>query len=131
VLLVNQQVADAKALGKALKVAPGGYDGFCLDEAHEFGMWAHADVVAGGDSTMKFEWALIVNKLAKPMGRIRIENPEDPGVMMDLGISSDTVGVQVPSDGRALVYTCVDDSGEKTKSDHIKLEAGQTIEIKW
>lgn len=131
VLLINEQPMSDKLLGKALLVGPGSYDGFCLDEKYEFGMWAHADVVAGGEAKLKFEWALIVNKLVKPLGRIKMEMPEEPGTMMDLGVSSDTLGVQVPTDGRSLAYTCVDDTGEKTKSDHIKLEAGQRYEIKW
>jgi len=80
---------------------------------------------------MAFQWALIVNKLEKPLGRIRIENPEQPGVMQDLGVSSPVLGVQVPDDGRSLKYTCTDDSGEKTKTDYVKLEAGQRHEIKW
>lgn len=131
VILINRQPMPPKQIDKAFKVAPGTYVGLCISEKYEFGMWARAEVTADATATLAFKWALVENQLKKPFGRIRIENPEEPGVMMDLGISSDVLGVQVPDDGRGLQYTATSDDGSKTKSDFIKLTAGQRHEIKW
>ena len=60
---------------------------------------------------MTFRWAIIVNQLEHPFGRIAIENPEAPGVMNDLGITSPEVGVPVPADGHKLKMVLKDDSG--------------------
>ena len=60
---------------------------------------------------MTFRWAIIVNKLEQPLGRIALENPKAPGMMIDLGITSPEIGVAVPPDGRKLKMVLKDDSG--------------------
>lgn len=131
VILINRQQMPQKQVKKPFPVAPGTYIGLCVSEKYEFGMWARAEVTGGGDATLRFNWALIENKLVKPYGRIRIENPDDPGVMMDLGVSSTLLGVKVPDDGRSLSYLGTSDDGSKTTEGFLKLVAGQTHEIKW
>jgi hypothetical protein len=80
---------------------------------------------------MAFRWAIVVNQLEHPYGRIALENPKAAGVMIDLGITSPEVGVAVPADGRKLRMVLKDDTGERTEERMVQLEAGQRLVVQW
>ena len=80
---------------------------------------------------MAFRWAVGENQLERPYGRIALENPKAPGVMIDLGITSPEIGVAVPSDGHSLKMILKDDSGIRTETRTVRIEAGQHLIVKW
>jgi len=128
---VNRQAMPGKLPKRGLKLAPGTYKGLCFNSKYEIALFQVATVSAGATSEMKFNWAILDNKLENPYGRIQIENPESPGMMLDLGITSPEVGVAVPADGRALKMVLKDDSGTKRVERFIKLAPGQRQVVKW
>jgi len=80
---------------------------------------------------MSFAWAIVENKLARPLGRIALENPKAPGVMIDLGITATEIGVAAPADGRKLKMVLKDDSGMRTEERQVEIRPGQRITITW
>jgi tetratricopeptide (TPR) repeat protein len=130
-LWVNAQQITGKLPDKGIIVAPGSYKGLCFNPKYEMALFEYATVEAGKPALMTFRWAILENKLEKPLGRIAIENPKSPGVMMDLGITSTELGVAVPADGRKLKMILKDDSGVRTEHREIKIEPGQRIPVKW
>jgi len=71
------------------------------------------------------------NQLEQPYGRIAIENPKSPGMLIDLGITSKEIGVAAPADGRKLRMVLKDDSGIRTEERMVKIEPGQRITVRW
>ena len=130
-LWVNRQRISGKLPDKGIIVAPGNYKGLCFNPKYEMALFEYATVEAGKPASMTFRWAIIENKLEKPLGRIAIENPKSPGVMMDLGITSPEIGVAAPADGRKLQIILKDDSGVRTEKRLIQIEPGQRIPVKW
>lgn len=128
---VNGQPVPGKLPQKKLIVAPGRYKAFCLSNKYEFGAFERTTVAAGGEATIKFNWAIVVNKLDKPLGRIAIEKWDEPGTMMDLGVSSPELGVSVPSDGRALKMIVKDDPGTRVEERSVRIRPGETFVVKW
>ena len=128
---INRQRITGKLPEKGLLVAPGSYKGLCFNPKYEMALFEYASVEAGKPATMAFRWAIIVNKLEKPYGRITLENPKSPGVMMDLGITSPEIGVAVPGDGRKLKMVLKDDSGVRTVERMVTIEPGQKIVVQW
>jgi len=128
---VNRQKMPGKLPKKGLKLAPGSYKGLCFNGKYEIALFQVANVAAGQTAEMKFDWAIIVNELKDPYGRISIENPESPGMMLDLGITSPEIGVAVPADGHALRMVLKDDGGTKRVERFIKLAPGQRQVVKW
>ena len=114
-----------------LLVAPGHYRALCVNYKYEIAYFEYAQVALGTPATLDFRWSIVVNDLKEPYGRITIENPRVPGVMMDLGISTPEVGVIVPKDGRALRVVLRDDSGSRHEDRTIVLRPGQRHVIKW
>jgi hypothetical protein len=94
-------------------------------------MFQYTTVEAGATARMQFDWAIVVNQLDKPLGRISIENAQSPGMMIDLGISSREIGVAVPADRRALRMVLVDDVGARVEERTIELGPGQRKVVKW
>ena len=74
---------------------------------------------------------IVENRLEHPFGRIALENPKAPGVMIDLGITSTEVGVAAPADGRKLKMVLKDDSGMRTETRSVQIEPGQRLVVKW
>lgn len=130
-LWVNAQQISGKLPDKGIVVAPGSYKGLCFNPKYEMALFEYATVEAGKPAMMTFRWAIIENKLEKPLGRIAIENPKSPGVMMDLGITSNELGVAAPADKRKLKIILKDDSGVRTEERLIQIEPGQRIPVKW
>ncbi len=130
-LWVNRQHIAGKLPDKGLVVAPGSYKGLCFDPKYEMALFEYATVEGGKPANMTFRWAIVVNKLDAPLGRIALENPKAPGVMIDLGITSPEVGVAVPADGRKLKMVLKDDSGMRTEERSVQLEAGQRLVVTW
>ncbi len=128
---INRQRITGKLPEKGLLVAPGSYKGLCFNPKYEMALFEYAAVEAGKPATMAFRWAIIVNKLEKPYGRITLENPKSVGVMMDLGITSPEIGVAVPGDGRKLKMVLKDDSGVRTVERMVTIEPGQKIVVQW
>ncbi|HET9991535.1 MAG TPA: hypothetical protein VFQ65_23560, partial [Kofleriaceae bacterium] len=116
---------------KGLVVAPGSYKGLCFNPKYEMALFEYATVEPGKPAAMTFRWAIVVNKLDHPLGRIALENPKAAGTMIDLGITSPEVGVAVPSDGRKLKMVLKDDSGLRTEERQVQLEPGQHLVVTW
>ncbi len=125
----RQRVTKLPSVG--LLVAPGTYKGLCFAPKYEMALFEYAVVEAGKPASLNFAWTIVVNKLSNPYGRISLENPKSPGVMIDLGISSNEIGVAVPPDRRALKMEVRDDLGSRTEKRTIKLEAGQPFNVTW
>ncbi len=130
-VMINRQVVPGKLPKKDLQLAPGTYKGLCYNTKYEIAFFEYGTVTAGSTGTLEFNWAIVVNALENPYGRISIENPRSPGVMMDLGITNPEVGVVVPADGRSLKVIVKDDAGTKTEERYVKLTPGQRQVIKW
>jgi tetratricopeptide (TPR) repeat protein len=130
-LWVNRQRISTKLPEKGLLVAPGSYKGLCFNPKYEMALFEYATVEAGKPASMAFSWAIIVNQLEKPFGRITLENPKAPGVMIDLGISSPEVGVAVPADRRKLKMVLKDDAGLRTEERSVQIEPGQKLVVRW
>jgi hypothetical protein len=94
-------------------------------------MFEYATVEPGKPTTMQFRWAIVVNKLERPYGRIALEKPDSPGTMVDLGITAPEVGVPVPSDGHKLKMVLKDDSGVRTEERSVQIEPGQKLVVQW
>jgi hypothetical protein len=130
-LWVNRQRIAGKIPDKGLLVAPGTYKGLCFNPKYEMALFEYASVEPGKPATMTFRWAIIVNKLERPYGRIALENPKSPGTMVDLGITSPEVGVAVPTDGHKLKMVLKDDSGVRTEERSVQIEPGQKLVVQW
>ncbi len=130
-LWINRQRVTGALPQGGVAVAPGVYKGLCYVPKVEMALIEYATVSAGASAQLAFRWAIVVNKLEKPLGRIAIENPKAPGVMMDLGVSSPEIGVALPSDDRKLRMVLVDDAGTRREERYIRLEPGQRQVIQW
>jgi tetratricopeptide (TPR) repeat protein len=130
-LWVNREKITGKLPDKGLVVAPGSYKGLCFNPKYEMALFEYATVEPGKPAAMTFRWAIIVNKLDHPLGRIAVENPKAAGTMIDLGITSPEVGVAVPSDGRKLKMVLKDDSGLRSEERQVQLEPGQHLVVTW
>jgi tetratricopeptide (TPR) repeat protein len=128
---LNRQRMPGKLPKKNLAVGPGRYRALCINHDYQIAFWEYADVAVGKGAQLSFQWAIVVNELKNPYGRISIEDPRNPGTMMDLGITAPEIGVIVPSDGRALRMVLKDDAGTKQVERYIKLQPGQREVIKW
>ena len=130
-LWINRQRITTKLPAAGLLVAPGTYKGLCFAPKYEMALFEYAVVEAGKPAALNFAWTIVVNKLSNPYGRISLENPKSPGVMIDLGISSNEIGVAVPPDRRVLRMEIKDDLGSRTEKRTIKLEAGKPFNVTW
>jgi tetratricopeptide (TPR) repeat protein len=128
---INSQRITGKLPEKGLLVAPGKYKGLCFNPKYEMAVFEYADVEAGKAANLTFRWAIIVNKLERPYGRIALEYANSPGMMNDLGITSPEIGVPVPADGHALKMVLKDDSGVKTEERTVTLVPGQKLVVQW
>lgn len=114
-----------------LRVAPGRYKALCLSRKYEIAVFEYATVAAGQTAPLRFEWAIVVNRLESPRGRIAIENPKIAGSLVDLGITADEVGVVVAPDGRALKIVLQDDSGARVEQRAVRIHPGERYVVKW
>lgn len=130
-LWINRQRLTGPMPQGGVAVAPGVYKGLCFVPKYEMALFEYATVAAGASAELSFRWAVIVNKLEKPLGRIAIENPKSPGVMMDLGVSSPEIGVALPPDDRKLRVQLRDDAGTRSEERFIRLEPGQRQVLQW
>ena len=130
-LWINRQKIPGKLPAAGLAVAPGDYKGLCFNSKYEMAMFEYATVEAGKPTGLTFRWAIIVNKLDRPFGRIALEDAGAPGVMHDLGITSPEVGVPVPADGHKLKMILKDDSGVRTEERSVQIEPGQRLIVQW
>jgi len=130
-LWINRQRLTGKPPDKGIVVAPGSYKGLCFNPKLEMALFEYATVEPGKPAIMAFRWGIIENRLERPFGRIALENPKAPGVMIDLGISSPEIGVAAPSDGRKLKMVIKDDSGARTEVRSVQVEPGQRLVVKW
>ena len=130
-LWVNREKISGKLPDKGLVVAPGTYKGLCFNPKYEMALFEYATVEPGKPAAMTFRWAIVVNKLDHPLGRIALENPKAAGTMIDLGITSPEVGVAVPPDGRKLKMVLKDDSGLRSEERLVQLEPGQRLVVTW
>jgi hypothetical protein len=131
---LNEQPVPGKLPLKGLVVAPGRYTALCYNVKYDIAYFEQRSVAAAGAATLKFDWAVVVNKLEKPFGRISIENTlaDRPGtfVQMPLGLT-DGFGVVVPPDGRALEVRLTSLDGSRKDTRFIKISPGSTEVIKW
>jgi tetratricopeptide (TPR) repeat protein len=130
-LWINRQRLTGKLPSKGIVVAPGNYKGLCFNPRFEMALFEYATVEAGKPAAMTFRWGIVENRLEHPFGRIALENPKAPGVMIDLGITSREVGVAAPADGKKLKMILKDDSGVRTETRMVEIELGQRLVVKW
>ena len=130
-LWVNRQRVTGKLLDKGIVVAPGNYKGLCFNPTFEMALFEYATVEAGKPATMTFRWAIVENKLERPLGRIALENAKAPGVMIGLGITATAVGVAAPANGTKLKMILKDDSGIRTEERLVQIEPGQRLVVTW
>jgi len=130
-LWINRQRLTGKPPDKGIAVAPGNYKGLCFNPRYEMALFEYATVTAGEAAAMTFRWGIVENRLEHPFGRIALENPKAPGVMIDLGITSTEVGVAAPADGRKLKMVLKDDSAVRTEARMVQIEPGQRLVVKW
>ena len=130
-LWINRQRIVGKLPEKGLVVAPGSYKGLCFNPKYEMALFEYATVEAGKPAVMQFAWAIVENRLERPLGRIALENAKAPGVMIDLGITATEIGVAAAADGRKLKMVLKDDSGMRTEERHVEIRPGQRISIQW
>jgi tetratricopeptide (TPR) repeat protein len=130
-LWINRQRVTSALPQGGVVVAPGQYKGLCFVPKYEMALFEYATVAAGASAELSFRWAVISNKLENPLGRIAIENPKSPGVMMDLGVSSPEIGVALPADDRKLRVLLRDDAGTRSEERFLHLEPGQRQVVQW
>ena len=130
-LWINRQRITGKLPAQGLVVAPGQYKGLCFNPKYEMALFEYATVEAGKPASMSFHWAIVENRLERPLGRIALENPKAPGVMVDLGITAVEVGVAAPADGRKLKMVLKDDAGMRTEERMVDIRPGQRLVIRW
>lgn len=130
---LNEQLVPGKLPIKNLVVAPGLYTALCYNIKFDIAYFEERTVAATGSANLEFNWAVIVNKLEKPFGRIAIENVlanTRSFMRAPLG-RPDGFGVVVPSDGRALELQLTSLDGSKKDTRFIKIAPGSTEVIKW
>ena len=128
---INRERVAGKLPDKGLQVAPGRYKGLCFAPKYEMALFQYATVEPGKPAAMAFRWGIVANRLEHPYGRIAIENPEAPGTMIDLGITSPEVGVALPADGHKLELLLEDDTGTRTEKRQVAIAPGQRIVVRW
>jgi len=126
----GQKLRRVKLPMKNVLVAPGKYRGLCLNYKYNFGMFENSFVKKGRKGALEFRWALLVNRLENPMGRLRLEDART-GQMHNLALVPKTVGVVVPKSGRALKLVKTSLNRAKTATQYIRLQPGQKHVIKW
>lgn len=120
-----------KPLEKLL-LPPGTYQIFCTNFDYTFGYFDFPSVKAGEHTEFELTWAVIINQLDEPRGRIRIEDALNPGVMLDLGLHARELGVVVPRDGRALKLELrAIDNSRPVEERYLRLQPGSKEVIKW
>lgn len=120
-----------KLPAKGFVVPSGTYKGLCFSPKHEMALFEYATVEEGRPATMAFRWAIVENRLVQPLGRIALENPKAPGIMIDLGITTTEIGVAAPADGRKLKMILKDDTGARTEQRMVEVQAGQRLVVRW
>ncbi len=128
---VNAQRVPGAMPTKPLAVAPGSYKAMCLSSKYEMAIFEYATVVAGQTTDLRFDWAIVVNQLAAPLGRIVIENYQNSSMMIDLGVSTPEYGVGVPHDGRALRLVVKDETGTRIEERSVRIRPGERYVVKW
>lgn len=128
---LNRQRVPRALPQKELAIAPGSYKALCLSRRYEIAIFEYVTVNPGGSAAIRFDWALVVNKLAAPLGRIAIENPKAPGVMLDLGVSSAEVGVVVDALGKPLRMVLKDDAGTRVVERTVRIRPGERVVVEW
>jgi hypothetical protein len=128
---LNRQRVPGALPQKRLAVAPGPYKAMCLSRKYEIAIFEYATLAAGGSAAIRFDWAIVVNKLAAPLGRIAIENPNAPGMLLDLGVSSTEVGVVVTDVGRPLRMVLKDDAGSRVVERKVRIRSGERVVVEW
>jgi hypothetical protein len=103
----------------------------CLSAKYEMAIFEYATVTAGQTVELKFDWAIVVNALEAPLGRIVIENYQNPSMMIDLGVSTPEYGVGVPHDGRALRLVVKDETGTRIEERSVRIRPGERYVVKW
>ena len=130
---LNGQLVPHKLPLKNLLVGPGYYAAICWNQRYELQYVEEIDhLAAGKKGTIKFNWAVIVNALEKPYGRVQVEDALNPGVMRSVPLSlSKGFGIPVPADGRALKVRLTSLNGAKGQTRYIKIAPGSTQVVKW
>jgi tetratricopeptide (TPR) repeat protein len=131
-VVVERQLVPKRLPIKRMSMAPGRYKFLCINRDYALGYYETAEVERGKPTELEFRWAVLVNQLANPPGRIVLEDARRPGVMKDLGLTSPELGVLVPDDDRALkmVLRAADRSG-RTEERFVRLKPGQREVIAW
>ncbi|HUH05887.1 MAG TPA: hypothetical protein VML75_28050 [Kofleriaceae bacterium] len=131
---LNEQPVPGKLPLKGLLVAPGRYTALCYNVKYDIAYFEERSVAAGSSATLEFNWAVLVDGLKDPFGRIAIENAlaKRPGTFVRVPLGrTGGFGVVVPADGRALEVRLTSLDGSKKDTRFIKIAPGSTEVIKW
>ncbi len=119
---LNGQLVPHKLPVKDLLVGPGYYAAICWNQGYELQYVEEIDhLEPGHKGTIKFSWAVIINQLEKPYGRVQVEDALNPGVMRSVPLSlASGFGIPVPADGRALKVQLTSLNGAKRETRYIR-----------
>lgn len=116
---------------KKKPMAPGRYTWLCYSGRYGMAYFETVRVEEGKTSDLEFTWAVVINEMQKPWGRIVLEDARKRGVMRDLGIDAQDFGVIVPKDGSALKMELKAPNGATLEERFVRIKPGETLRVKW
>ncbi|RMH36836.1 MAG: hypothetical protein D6689_21750, partial [Deltaproteobacteria bacterium] len=128
---VEGQLVRRKLPIKNLPVAPGRYTWLCFSARYAMAYFEQVDVKKGEHAHLEFHWAVVVNELENPWGRIVVENARQRGTMMDLGLEVKELGIVVPADGSALRMLLKDPTGAVVEERFVRIASGSRYVVRW
>jgi len=130
VWVVGQYVKQKLPI-KNLEMAPGSYKWLCFAPKYAMAYFESVTVEAGKHADLEFHWAIIVNKLDNPWGRISIQDVRNMNAMKYLGIETEEVGILVPKDGSALKMELRDPKDVLQETRYVRIPSGTREVVKW
>jgi tetratricopeptide (TPR) repeat protein len=130
VWVVGQRVTKKLPI-KKLSLAPGRYKWLCFAGKYGMAYFKEVDIEAGKTATLEFYWAILVNALENPWGRIVIEDARAKGVLRDVGIQVTEYGIIVPADGSALQMQLKGPTGAVLETRFPRIATGTREVVKW
>jgi len=123
--------AKTKLPLKNLPMPPGRHKALCWNVGYEIAQFEVFDVEAGKSKDVVFNWAVIVNKLENPFGRIALEDALNPGTMRMLPLKDTGVGVPVPNDGHPLKVHLESMDRSIQKDILLRIQPGSIETVTW
>ena len=118
---------------KKLAMAPGKFTWLCYSGRYGMAYFESIVVEKGKTKTLEFAWAILVDDLKNPYGRIFLEDARRPGVLKYIGMDpqySDH-GVVVPKDGSALKMHLKGLNGAVIEERFVRIKPGDKLVVTW